>query len=547
MKPDLCISIRFIQPLPLFHGRRDAGQPEWPPSPMRAFQSLLNAGSLRARGRPLAPEVRQALQTIEVLRPQIVAPPATVGTVGYRAFVPHNQYDLVFAALHRGMDPSTEAFRKVNGSVRAEKDFRPMYLEVRGGELPTVHYIYPLDATAVDPDELLRALRPSVRAITHLGWGIDQVAADATLIDRFSAQLLGERWRPLTRMGRRLRVHRQGSLDALTRRYGQFLNRLHDGWTPVSPFTDDDIDQVRYHRDTDPLSWPHAVFKLISGDGDTVAYPHAKLIHIAGMVRHLAIRTMGSKKLLENLYPNHDQGHAPFHDGNPPCDLRGRDWDSWVEQYVAGHRLTDGRAAVPSHSQFSYVPLPSTGHQHADPAIRRVMIIAPLGDESWLEHLASRLDGQLLLPQPGTTLPPGTRLQLVPERRKDGVRDAYTRPATVWASFTPVIFPGHDDHKEAKTRRLIEKALAQSGIEQPCKFEWSAFSRFPKSYSAHKYVRDENAPNGKRVVGYFRPDHLRDQTAVHLQLRFDRPVPGPLTIGAGRHCGFGLMAGIEGE
>jgi hypothetical protein len=27
------------------------------------------------------------------------------------------------------------------------------------------------------------------------------------------------------------------------------------------------------------------------------------------------------------------------------------------------------------------------------------------------------------------------------------------------------------------------------GIDQPCEFEWSAFSRFPKSLSAHKYDR----------------------------------------------------------
>ena len=37
------------------------------------------------------------------------------------------------------------------------------------------------------------------------------------------------------------------------------------------------------------------------------------------------------------------------------------------------------------------------------------------------------------------------------------------------------------------------------------------------------------------------------QTAVHLKLRFcdELKMPGPLVIGAGRHCGFGLMAGID--
>ena len=78
MKPSLCISFRFIQPFPLFHGRGDADEPEWPPSPMRAFQALLNAACLRMRGRPLPPEVRSALQVLEVLRPSIIAPRATL-------------------------------------------------------------------------------------------------------------------------------------------------------------------------------------------------------------------------------------------------------------------------------------------------------------------------------------------------------------------------------------------------------------------------------------------------------------------------------------
>ena len=84
MKPSLCISFRFIQPCPLFHGRGDADEAEWPPSPMRAFQALLNAACLRMRGRPLAPEVRAALQLIEVLRPSIIAPRAAVTATGYR-------------------------------------------------------------------------------------------------------------------------------------------------------------------------------------------------------------------------------------------------------------------------------------------------------------------------------------------------------------------------------------------------------------------------------------------------------------------------------
>jgi CRISPR-associated protein Csb2 len=102
MSSTLCISFRFVQPFPLFHGRGDADEPEWPPSPMRAFQALLNAACLRTRGKPLPPEIRSALRAIEVLQPSIVAPRATLCSVGHRAYVPHNQADLVMAAWKRG-------------------------------------------------------------------------------------------------------------------------------------------------------------------------------------------------------------------------------------------------------------------------------------------------------------------------------------------------------------------------------------------------------------------------------------------------------------
>jgi len=165
------------------------------------------------------------------------------------------------------------------------------------------------------------------------------------------------------------------------------------------------------------------------------------------------------------------------------------------------------------------------------------MIVAPLGDDAWLDHVARHLAGRMLEPVCGDEFAGRAPPLLVPVRH-DNMARMYTQPANAWASVTPVILPGHDDHKSEKTRKLIEKALAQSGIEQPCEFEWSASSRFPKSLSAHKYDRDG------RLTGYIRPDHLQTQTAVHLTLRFknDLRVPGPLAIGAGRHCGLGVFA-----
>jgi CRISPR-associated protein Csb2 len=228
------------------------------------------------------------------------------------------------------------------------------------------------------------------------------------------------------------------------------------------------------------------------------------------MVRHLAIAAM---------------------EKDPPEGVAG----SWVETYVAGHA-----EASFDHRQFSYLPLPSVGHEYTDPGVRRVMIAAPTGDEAWLDHLVRSLAGEQLKPLRGDEFAGGEPPLLVPMPRqaRDRVVRWFTEPASVWHSFTPVILPGHDDHRPEKTRMLVERALRQSGIEQACEFEWSAFSRFAKSFSAHKY------DGQKRPQGYIRPGYLNGLTAVHVTLRFkdDIEMPGPLVIGAGRHCGFGLMA-----
>jgi CRISPR-associated protein Csb2 len=511
MSSTLCISFRFVQPFPLFHGRGDADEPEWPPSPMRAFQALLNAACLRTRGKPLPPAVRSALQVIEVLRPSIVAPAATLCSVGHRAYVPHNQADLVMAAWERGNHDASIA------SHRVEKDFRPHRIETIGDSLPTLHYLYALDAANTDPAALLSTIRPSVRSIHCLGWGIDQVVADASLVESASQRLEGERWSPTPRGGRRLRVHRNGSLDALAARHASFLTRLDQGnWTPVPPLSA--TDQLRYGRDTDLPPRPHAVFKLIDADDDTYRHPQSKLVHIAGMVRHLAIDAMKR---------------------SPPQSIK--DPAPWIERYIAGHRDT---AVNLPHAQLSYIPLPSIGHHHTDPAIRRVMIVAPIGDDAILEHICQYLDGLRLKPERESDLRGSVFLH---RTHNDNVASFYTQSDSDrlgynhWASVTPVILPGYDDRKPEKTRKLIEKAFAQSDVAQPCEFDWSAFSYFPKMLPAYRY------DNQRSQRGHIRPSYLLNQTAVHLTLRFNANVriPGPITIGSGRHCGFGLMAGID--
>lgn len=495
MPDSLCISVTFLDPR--FHGRGDGGAPEWPPSPMRLFQALV-AGNGPSLG--TGSDIDAALRWLEQQPPPtVLAPPSKTG-VPCPLYVPNNAMDLVAKSWTRGKTDASIA------EHRTLKAVRPTHL--RGGD--TVHYLWPIASTDDDPP--VEPLTQAVERMVALGWGIDLVVAQCRVLSSADPAGLGlERWvvakaSPVAT----LRCPMPGSLDALLDRYAAFLNRLaDDSFHPVPPLTT--FDMIGYRRPTDPVGRPCAVFELRHDDGSFCRYSQRKLIHIAGMVRHLA------KAIMKRSTP------------------AGVD-DDWVERYVMGHR-PEGET---DHRQLSYLPLPSIGHEHADQAIRRVMIVAPVGDESWLEHVARRLAGQQLKPKRGDEFGDAGPPTLV-RVEHDNVAHFYTRPANRWASVTPVILPGHDDKKPAKTRKLIEKALAESGIEQPCEYEWSAFSRFRKSYSAHKYTKD-----GK-PAGYWRPDHLLTQTAVHLTLTFKDKlkVPGPIAIGAGRHCGFGLMAGDD--
>jgi CRISPR-associated protein Csb2 len=496
MNSVLCLTIRFLDSVPQFHGRGSDGDPEWPPSPLRLFQALVAASASRWRENSFQECARPVLHWLETIEPSIVTPPVSAESFGYRMYVPNNSGDLMTAAWARGDTETSMA------KFRVEKDVRPTRL--CGGD--AVHYLFPL-AAGDGPD--FHLICAAARSITHLGWGVDMAAGDARILSHQEAgSLSGVRWTPAPLGGTLLRAPTSGTLDALSAKHAAFLARLStDVFRPVPPLTAFRV--VRYRRHDEPLAGSYALFELRTGDDEFFRYPQNKFVHIAGMVRHLAI-----------MATEHHR----------PPEVK----EDWSDTYVAGHN----RSNSDDHRQLSYVPLPSIGHPHADQDIRRVMIVGPTGDDRWIEFVARRLNGQFLEPEQHTRFNQSVMLVRV---QRDNVARHYTQSSNAWASVTPVILPGHDDHKPAKTQKLIVAALAQSGIEQPCDFEWSAFSQFPKSLSAHKYGRD------KRPTGYIRPDHLLSQTAVHLKLRFHDglTVPGQLVIGAGRHCGFGLMAGVD--
>jgi CRISPR-associated protein Csb2 len=474
-----CITVRWLDDR--YHGLlgRD-GPPEWPPSPFRLFQALV-AGV--AGWGELDGSVGKSLKWLESRAPLIVAPRSVPGRI-ITHYVPNND-----------SDEKLDRQERLTG-----KTFRPTIML----DEPAVHYVWPIDGDCPQ-----RQLIEATRSLSCLGWGVDMAYADGRVLSEGEAgKLHGIRWLPkpgTIRDDGLLRIPKEGSMLDLRTAHQSALDRINHRGPLRTVYKPQVFDRIVYASADRPLGRPCVVFDLRTTSDDIYRYQHARLISIAGMTRHAA------KQAMENY---------------PPGDVVDR--VAWLESFVAGHR----RDSMGSQERLSYIPLPSIGHEHADAMIRRVMIAAPFGCDAHLAHLADPLDGVQLEPEDGSEGPVLYRVQ------GDSVTRQYLGPSSIWASVTPVILPGHDDHKPAKTVRLIRRALLQSGIEEACEFTWGAIPNFPHCLTAHKY-----GPDG-RLVGYQRPKYLDGLTAVHVRLTFEHPVAGPLFVGAGRHCGLGVLAAV---
>jgi CRISPR-associated protein Csb2 len=151
------------------------------------------------------------------------------------------------------------------------------------------------------------------------------------------------------------------------------------------------------------------------------------------------------------------------------------------------------------------------------------MIAAPVGFEDRIDFVRKRLIGRELRWN-GETV---GILNLAVEQ--DWVTQQYTEEARCWSSVSPVVLDGFDDHSPTKTRRLVSKALANASISAKGEFEWQSFGFHIGVDAAKEFIRPKNL-NG---------------TMIHLRLRFEEPVCGPIALGAGRFRGFGLMAAVR--
>jgi CRISPR-associated protein Csb2 len=525
-----CLSIRFLDSA--FHGRGRGNQPEWPPSPLRAFQSLVMAAARRRRARDF-----DALRWLEQQSaPTLVAPVAIAAEVSYRLSVPNNAMDIVAGAWVRGNDSNSGDANPA--THRTMKSIRPMLMTGAA----EVHYLWsladPLDAPTRANVETLCEVASSVAA---LGWGIDMaIGHGAILPDVGTKALPGERWLP-TAGGTdgALRMPRQGTLKALEDRHKGFLNRIGSGgFVPPPQLTA--YETVVYRRASEAGRNPVAAFALRKpdGDGGFRAFDTARqALTVAGMLRYTAKLT---------------------------AERAG-----WAEDCIATCILGHGEAQGDTHvtvgvQRFAYLPLPTIefrGEGKASVAgnIRRALLTTIAGSyENEIAWSRRAMSGQMLIDQ--DTHQPVAVLSAIP--LTDRIVKMYVQPSSTWATVTPVILPGYDDpahyrrrlkhgveaHEQknlldklhGRTDALLRKAITQAGLSQEladhADFEWRKVGFWAGTELADRYGV---------------PRHLKRFPRFHVRIQWrdaqNLPVsiPGPICLGGGRFYGLGLFAASE--
>ncbi len=526
------LSIRFLNQA--FHGRKDGGKPEWPPSPLRLFQSLVAAAAAQRRLDALTPALTWLEQQSA---PTLIAPlvASSDKTPGYCISVPNNEMDVVAKAWCRGNYSDTG-----DASPATHRTMKTVHPTLLIGD-SAVQYLWPLSNPLTDEVRThVDMLCDIARSIVTLGWGIDMVVGHGAIISYEQAdELAGERWLPSnSEKEDRLRVPVKGTLDALKYRHKCYLDRFgSNGFTAPPPLSV--YDTVYYRGVTDLPDRPVAAFSLLKLDasGFRVFDTARQSIVVAGMMRHTTALTAKQVRWSE----------------------------SEINSFILGHgESKDDTKHIPVGPQrFAYLPLPSiesrgAGNTRVVGDVRRVILSSFANDcEKEISWARRSISGQELIQKDEKQ--PVALLSLIPGN--DRVVQYYTRRSSTWATVTPVVLPGYDDNDHCRQRLkhvtnaeeqkkllyrldnriegLIRKAITQAGYAQiladHAEIEWCKVGFWPGTDLADRYGV---------------PDHLRRFPRLHVKLHwrdaYDKPVevPGPICLGGGRFYGMGLFAAL---
>jgi CRISPR-associated protein Csb2 len=482
-----------------YHGDRD-----WPPSPFRLFQALV-AGAYGGRWRSEPEDDKDAaFRWLERLPPPLVAAPPKRELRATTYFVPNNDLDAV------GGDP-----RRVS-EIRAGKVVRPVLFDA--GE--PILYAWPFD----DGEDHARRLCALAERLHTCGAGIDAAFARAEVVDWNAAEagLAAGRGRLARPAGPGSATAptcpMDGSLDSVKARFEATRERFRretEGRSTVTLFRQPPKPRCRtVAYDRPPV---RLLFDLRPADGSRPYRPVAaeRAAEVAAAIRDCAARR------LRQAFP------ARLGE---------------VDRVVVG---SDAGAADLSR-RVRFIPLPSIGMAHTDPAIRRILVEVPpdcpfTGEEiAWAVSGQSPVDSITGEVADDTIYAPAEDLSML---RHYGVGETARR----WQSVTPVVLPerrrrgrldgGGRAADESRAAAAVAGAVRHAGLD------WRGLDI--------RIQREPFRAKGDRAEAFLPQDEaMRARFAgrlCHVEIAFPKPVSGPLVIGDGRFLGLGLLAPVREE
>lgn len=498
------ISIRF-------HDGRYHGAGDWPPSPARLFQALVAAAAMPG----LDDAKRSALAWLEHLPAPTIAAPAAHSGQNVNLFVPNND-----------LDAKSGDIRRIAEIRSATKRIRPRLFDAT---LPLL-YLWRFDGD----ESRAKCICDIANGLYQLGRGVDMAWAVGELVDETRAEEQmsdhpGAIYRPSQGgQGLALDCPDDGSLASLETRHkanAQRFTRIN-GKTQFA-----NAPKPRFRAVTYNSPATRVLFELRRTTAPGAPFAPWPLKSAAALVQTL--RDGAEKQLAK-----HFNGSGV------------------VEKVLIGRDATEADKAL----RIRIIPLPSIGHVHADPGIRRVLVEVPpdcpiraddiawafsgltiaahginagtgevTSDDYWVEQLVSASDESMLAHY--------------------GVTEE--RAARLWRSVTPLALP-----EDAKRRRIDPAKVceeAKGGNERADEQQRACHAVIQalrhaglrEKVAGLRVQREPFYAKGVRAETFAAGTRFSKHQLWHAEIEFAEAVSGPLLLGNGRYGGLGLMAPVQ--
>jgi CRISPR-associated protein Csb2 len=415
--------------------------------------------------------------------------------------------ELVARAVADDADHNASACARGRALLPEHRDRQPRTLPSVTPEQPRVRYLWP-EAT---PDAGVRAaLSELASRLVRLGHSSTLVSC--RLVEPDAAENAPDglhTWVPVEDGDETLRTVTPGQLARLDRAYGR-------------------------HRGVDPRVLParHQPYRRLGGPA--VPEPVRSVFGEWLVLRE--IEPEGGRRVGLQLTRTEDvtralRGALLHHADDPPPAV------------LSGHG-PDGRPLERPHVGF--VVLPDVGSRYASGAILGAAILLPREIESADRLAVLRAVGRW--EQAGLRLVLGRTGALALERVVD--RDprstldpaTWTRPSRRWASVTPVALDENPGDLAARDPAVAGRAAdrAEEIVARAC--ERIGLPR-PRWVQVMRRSLFDAAPAAVRFMPFPRRGGALRRVCVHVEMRFEEPVGGPVVVGAGRYFGVGLCRG----